>query len=497
MPRLWDAVGGVTLVVFALSVYQLSERRAAVPTETADLSATPEADTLDEGREWLGLYFNDQKLGFSRIERTRRPEGGLRFAHETRLKLDALGVSQRMDLDLTADLSPTLALERFDFALTAGDQSFSGSGRVVGLEVQVELRTGGETVSRRVTLTGPPVLREALGPLFAQRAPTPGSRFVVESFDPWSTGLVPIEIEVVGPDTVMALEQVVAVTHVRQKVQGMVLDAWISPRGEVLKQTLPLGLTARRESEEEARWGLAAERGAQAALLDALEVPVRGLPDRLDALDTLRLRVRGPDAARNGLSRPPRQRLESPDLLVVSRVALPPGLPRPLPSARLHSDPEVREALRPEALVQSTHPRIRQLAAEIVGDAPDTVEATRRVVAWMRRELVSERATGAPSALEMLERRRGDCNDWAVLFAALARASGVPARLAFGLLWETPRFRYHAWNEVLTTEGWVPVDALWAQFPVELGHLALAVGDVGRQIDLLNSMGRLSFDWAP
>lgn len=495
MPRLWDALGASTIAVFVASLFALSARRGDQPRETPDLASPGQAGALTEGQEWLGLYLRDEKLGFAHIERVARPDGaGLTLRQETHLRLDVLGASQRLDLTLSADLSPDLTLERFAFEMGAGPQALSGHGRVDGATLQVTLNTGGQSVERTLPLTSQPVLREALGPLLAARALEPGQRFTLPSFDPWSTATVPVEVEVIGHETTLALGQVVPVTRVRQTVHGMTFDALISPRGEVLEQALPLGLVARRESEEEARWGLAGDKAGRSSLLDSIEIVVPGLPETLDAEPELRLRVGGPADARAGLHQPPRQTLEG-DLLRVVRGPTGEGAPRPV-DARTAA-PEVVEALRAEPLVQSSHPKLRAAAREIVGDAADTLTAARRIVAWMRTEMTVERAAGAPSALETLASKRGDCNEWASLFAALARAEGVPTRLAFGLVWQRGRFRYHAWNEVLASRGWVPIDALWDQVPAGVGHIALASGSTDRQTVLLNSMGRLTLDRAP
>ena len=80
------------------------------------------------------------------------------------------------------------------------------------------------------------------------------------------------------------------------------------------------------------------------------------------------------------------------------------------------------------------------------------------------------------------------------LFAALARAAGVPTRVVFGLVYKAeprPRFAWHAWNEVAVTGGWLYVDATWGQVPADVGHIALVSGDFSRQAELLRVMGRL------
>lgn len=73
---------------------------------------------------------------------------------------------------------------------------------------------------------------------------------------------------------------------------------------------------------------------------------------------------------------------------------------------------------------------------------------------------------GAPlSAAEALSRKEGACVESAHLLAALARARGIPAQIALGLLYdqETSQYLGHAWVEVSveteTWQGWYPCDA--------------------------------------
>ncbi len=40
-----------------------------------------------------------------------------------------------------------------------------------------------------------------------------------------------------------------------------------------------------------------------------------------------------------------------------------------------------------------------------------------------------------PNALEVLESKKGDCNEHTVLFNALARAAGIPAKTAVGVVY--------------------------------------------------------------
>jgi transglutaminase-like putative cysteine protease len=98
-----------------------------------------------------------------------------------------------------------------------------------------------------------------------------------------------------------------------------------------------------------------------------------------------------------------------------------------------------------------------------------------------------------PSAVRVLENLRGDCNEAATLFVALARSTGLPARTVAGLIYVNGRFYYHAWAEVYLNE-WIAIDPAFDQFPADAAHLPVAIGGLARQIELVPLIGRLRIE---
>ena len=90
----------------------------------------------------------------------------------------------------------------------------------------------------------------------------------------------------------------------------------------------------------------------------------------------------------------------------------------------------------------------------------------------------------------MLQTKKGDCNEHTVLFNALAKAAGVPARTAVGVVHLRGAFYYHAWSEVWLGE-WISIDAALNQFPADPTHIKFLEGEIDRQIDILQLIGNL------
>ena len=77
----------------------------------------------------------------------------------------------------------------------------------------------------------------------------------------------------------------------------------------------------------------------------------------------------------------------------------------------------------------------------------------------------------APNAREALATRRGVCEDYALLYAALCRAAELPARVVYGL-------RKNNGSEIVPLHAWVEIDIGWGWQPVEtVANTQLSLAD--------------------
>jgi hypothetical protein len=77
-----------------------------------------------------------------------------------------------------------------------------------------------------------------------------------------------------------------------------------------------------------------------------------------------------------------------------------------------------------------------------------------------------------------------------VLFNAMARAVGIPAKTVVGVVYLRGAFYYHAWSEVWLGE-WISVDPVLNQFPADVTHVKFLEGEIDRQLDILELIGKL------
>ena len=145
------------------------------------------------------------------------------------------------------------------------------------------------------------------------------------------------------------------------------------------------------------------------------------------------------------------------------------------------TESERRRYLQSNAWVQSELPQIRDFANRH-GQGRSQVQIMDNLVVAVRNHMTGPvDYLGYGSAAEALRTRSGDCTEYAVLLAALARARGIPSRVAYGLVYadrfsgKKDVFSPHAWVQVWTGSRWQSYDAGIGEF--DATHLALSLGD--------------------
>jgi transglutaminase-like putative cysteine protease len=112
---------------------------------------------------------------------------------------------------------------------------------------------------------------------------------------------------------------------------------------------------------------------------------------------------------------------------------------------------------------------------------------------WVYKEIAKQPTVSIPNALEVLQTKRGDCNEHTVLFNALARAAGIPAKTIVGIVYLRGAFYYHAWSEIWLGE-WISIDSVLNQFPADVTHVKFLEGEIDRQLDILQLIGNLKIE---
>lgn len=108
-------------------------------------------------------------------------------------------------------------------------------------------------------------------------------------------------------------------------------------------------------------------------------------------------------------------------------------------------------------------PAVRALSEKIVGDEEDTYKKLKKIFAYISDTYpwasAREYSTIRNIPEYVIENGHGDCGQVTLLFMALARYNGIPARWQSGWMLHPGEVNLHDWCEIyLEGLGWVPVD---------------------------------------
>lgn len=142
---------------------------------------------------------------------------------------------------------------------------------------------------------------------------------------------------------------------------------------------------------------------------------------------------------------------------------------------KLETDEDLDKYLKSQKLIDSDSEAIKDTVKEVVGSEEDPYKIAEKLYNFVADNFeydyvrMAEENPKDYKASELLEIKKGICGDYTILYAALCRAAGIPAKYVSGI----PIYSIiseedkeleagHAWNEIYISEyGWIPIDPTW------------------------------------
>jgi hypothetical protein len=469
------------------------------PPAAADAVAGIEGPTPNRDLR-LGLFVtgsdgNEEPIGVVTLrQRPLDRFGRAGIEHLLDLELELMVLGRAADLELRATIWRPAVGDGTELSVdidSAGSE-LRLTGVLSGGELRAQITSAGSARELVVPIQGDLLLS---GGLAAVSLPDlePGESARIATFDPITLGVTYATVRCLRRESPPGVDPPAPKARLLE-VSGGLLDAraWIDEDGAILRAETPLGIVLRRLPD-----GAALADLADRTLSPDLSAGLTAAPDLLSRT-AVEPRGQRPHRGAKGL---------------LVRVLAPAGVDLPVDAHqgaegggryrirdRAHATDRLPAPadLAAEPLVQADDPRIQEQARAIVATTDGSGRAHAMAVHdWVYRNIAKEPALTVPSALEVLDQRRGDCNEHTVLFAALARAVGVPTRIAIGLVWsdDLDGFYYHAWPEVwVEPDGWLRRDPTLGQSPADATHIKLLEGGIERWPQLLAYLGRLELE---
>lgn len=433
------------------------------------------------GDEWSGIYQQGRKIGYAHTRITREADT-YHLLEESELDLLALGSVQRVRTVINSYTAKNFLLKYFDFTMQSGMSSLEIKGAVVGKKLILDIMTAGQTRTERIRLREAPYLSPNIKPALILLGLEPGRKYRFPLFNPATMNMEDASVAVETRERIKVGDQERTVYKLKETFQGLEAYSWITEDGDTIKEESPLGYVLLKESMTEAL-----KRDKKGPAVDIISLVMISSTRVDDPGQTRYLKARLSGSDLHGFALDGDRQFLKDDFIEIRVPSKPTGYDLPYRGKNLD------EALRPSALIQSDDKKIRDQAAKILNHEKNALEAARKLNEWVYASIQKKPVVSIPSALEVLNQRVGDCNEHTTLYTALARASGIPTRMAGGIVYMRDGFYYHAWPEIWLGE-WTAVDPTFNQFPADATHIRFVTGSLDRQTDILKLVGKLKVE---
>jgi hypothetical protein len=457
-----------------------------------------------------GIFFLGQRIGTSTVIETPvqfRGQPALKVESASRIRIAALGEVEQQ-VDLTQYLDAKWAPIHLIFNMLSGGTTTRVLAEFHPTKVECEVGTGSAKSKKSVPIPkGASLIADPQ--LLGGQTLKVGQKQKFHLFEPLTLQVLPLDLEVLREEK-LTLDGKSHAALVVKTVNGVTGEAtsWVTESGDLLQGESALGIRMVRESgaKELAPAVTKYQPPVDLAIATAVRTEKKILSPR--GVGYLRARIGGIPEQRLILS-DARQRATvegtadaTGSFTALYTVNTEAATPAPDPGYRKRKptgDPspaDERTYLEDAPYLNLDEAQVQARAKEIVGTETDAGKKAEKIRAWVHTKMTPDTSIGVPrGAADVLGKPRGVCRDYAVLFAALARASGIPTRVVAGIVYFNDGFYYHAWNECRTgPDTWRTFDATLPSDFVDATHIKFAQGDPTEMFQAVRVVGRLKVE---
>ena len=482
MPKIkWNIVGGiiVTIAFFTLLAVRLEffqKKPEMVVFDPAAVAHRPQDS-------WMNISQNKKKIGF--VHRTfTTQDKGFHFGENVFMQINTMGAPQALNISTEGDLNPDMTISSFNFDLNSSLFRFNAHGSVAKNKLILFTGLPGAQQKSEIPLPDIPHMSGGIYDAAFQAHLEKDTTRNFSIFDPSTLGMRSVKVTRNADEIITIMGKRILTQKYCADFMGARNCAWLGMDGDALKELSILGLSLEKVSREKAQEGIAKDDSIDFAQIAS--IPVNVQIDEPEKLSRIRIKISGIGGLFFALQGE-RQSFRH-EILTITRESFP-----ATQSSKYDLSKDTTAFLLPTALVQANHPLMKAQVDKIVKPSDSPEQKIRRIINWVYRNVEKKPVLSVPNALEVLKNKEGDCNEHAVLTAALLRTAGIPAQIETGLVYLHGRFYYHAWNSAYLGK-WITADAVFNQFPADVTHIRLVRGEGGEQLDLMGVMGKIKLE---
>jgi hypothetical protein len=449
-----------------------------------------------EREDWMGTYFQGQKIGFTRVQTRWNPQS-IEMDSTVFFQIRSESIDQSTTINQKTRLGPDFKLRSFSVLQEIAGHRQQVEGRMEANRLIYQIKSRGFDREKSMDFSPETFPSSTFLINLMAKGVRVGQKGTLSLFMEPFQMLVDLEYEVLRKESLQYQGKPFETFVIKQKFGGIEATLWVAEDGSVYKETTNQGFESLKEPAEIAQ-KLDESLTVSSLITMSLVKPDQPIerPGRVREIIFNLQPLSSPDL----VPQDQRQKLlkaeKLPNGLYRATVEINTELKRSLPNELGKPGPDSKY-LEDSAEVQARHPMIRALSREIAGEKQNAWQVAKDINNWVYLNLEKE-LVDTVTALDALHERRGECQSHTFLFTALARAVGIPTRIVNGLVYssEYAGFLYHAWPEVYVGE-WRALDPTFGQNEVDATHIKLTEGTQGNPFRLMEFVGKIEIDWSP
>ena len=441
---------------------------------------------------WTGIVFNGAKIGFTHLSLAPAESGEEEFdlRSEAVLHFRFLMFDKKVTFRSFDRVASDFTLRHFVYDYDLDGNKLKLIGSLTNGTLEVEIKARGETRKETVLVEGKLYPASVIGlyPVFHGLELGHQYQYWVYYGETLSLSKVTQQILAFEESDLFSGKAF----KMRTKLLGQKVTTWIDLQGKPQLEISHGGyIISGLETENDAKKYLAeATINKQDVLLEYSLIKTESQIPQPEEVTFMEVALSGIDREFD-LPSDGMQQCARRDKKIVCRVSTP-----ELDEAsqtHMENPPKAQPYLLPSQAVNSHNKLIQKTAAEITAEVTDPLEKIRLLMQWIERNIEQE-PVDVFNALDVLSRKKAECQGHTYLYAALARSLQIPTRVVNGIVYaeEYGGFLYHTWAESLVNGCWISVDPTLGQLPADGTHLKLVEGETPLDLmPLADLVGRL------
>ena len=441
---------------------------------------------------WSGVVFNGAKIGFTHLSLSPAEDSEKEFdiRSEAVLHFRFLMFDKKVNFRSFDRVANDLTLRHFVYDYDLDGNKLKLIGKLTDGVLEVEIKSRGETRKETAVVEGKLYPASVIGLYPVFHGLELGRQYEYQVYYGETQGLSKVN------QKILAFEESDLFTgkafKMKTELLGQKVTTWIDLQGQPQLEISHGGyIISGLETENEAKKYLAqATINKEDVLLDYSLIKTEIQIPQPEEVTFMEVALSGIDPELK-LPSDEMQQCDRRDKKIICRIST--AEMGEASQAHMENLPEDHLHLLPSQTVPSHNELIQKTAAEITGEVTDPLEKIRLLMEWMDKNIEQE-PVDVFTALDVLSRKKAECQGHTYLYAAFSRSLKIPTRVVNGIVYaeEYGGFLYHTWAESLLNDRWIAVDPTLGQLPVDGTHIKLVEGETSLDLmPLADLVGRL------